>query len=124
MYSALLVEDSAIIRDTLIPTLSELAGIEVLDYAETEADGLALLGARGREAQLLILDIFLRQGTGLGVLEKRAGIHPECTVVLSNHATADMRRRCKKLGASAVFDKSTELDQFFEFCQALPRCCG
>ena len=33
--------------------------------------------------------------------------------VLTNHATADLREACVRLGADAVFDKSTELDEFF-----------
>jgi len=37
-------------------------------------------------------------------------------VVLSNYATADMRRRCTQLGADAVFDKSNEIDALVEYC--------
>jgi len=33
--------------------------------------------------------------------------------VLTNYATADLREACVRLGADAVFDKSTELDEFF-----------
>ena len=33
--------------------------------------------------------------------------------VLTNYATADLRKACVRLGADAVFDKSTELDEFF-----------
>jgi len=37
-------------------------------------------------------------------------------VVLSNYATADMRKRCTQLGADAVFDKSNEIDALVEYC--------
>ena len=37
-------------------------------------------------------------------------------MVLTNYPTPEMRRRCIALGADAVFDKSTELDAFFEHC--------
>jgi two-component system OmpR family response regulator len=37
-------------------------------------------------------------------------------VVLSNYATADMRKRCALLGADAVFDKSNEIDALVEYC--------
>jgi two-component system, OmpR family, response regulator len=37
-------------------------------------------------------------------------------VVLSNHATNDMRWRCSQLGADAVFDKSTEIDALVDYC--------
>jgi DNA-binding NarL/FixJ family response regulator len=42
--------------------------------------------------------------------------HGQKVIVLSNHATADMRRRCAQLGADAVFDKSTEIDNLLDYC--------
>jgi CheY-like chemotaxis protein len=36
---------------------------------------------------------------------------PLRVVVLSNYATAEMRRRCTDLGADEVFDKSSEIDE-------------
>ena len=39
-------------------------------------------------------------------------------VVLSNHATREVRRRCAQLGADAVFDKSTEIDALLDYCEA------
>jgi DNA-binding NarL/FixJ family response regulator len=40
-------------------------------------------------------------------------------VVLSNYATADMRRKCLELGAHRVFDKSTEIDALIQYCGQL-----
>jgi DNA-binding NarL/FixJ family response regulator len=40
-------------------------------------------------------------------------------VVLTNYPTQEMRRRCLALGADAVFDKSNELEAFFEYCSSL-----
>ena len=59
----------------------------------------------------MIVDVFLAQGSGLGVL-KAAREHEKPTklVVLSNYATTDMRRKCIELGADRVFDKSNEID--------------
>jgi len=54
------------------------------------------------------IDIFLRKGSGLGILEHMARYErPPQRVVLTNYATLDMRSRCRALGADAVFDKST-----------------
>jgi len=39
-------------------------------------------------------------------------------VVLTNYADVDIRAQCLALGADAVFDKSTELDAFLEFCES------
>jgi len=36
-------------------------------------------------------------------------------VILTNYATADMHHRCRELGADAVFDKSTEIEQLIDW---------
>jgi DNA-binding NarL/FixJ family response regulator len=75
------------------------------------------LASNPDEWQLLIVDLFLKEGSGLGVLagckERRDG---QRVVVLSNYVTADIRARCEALGADAVFDKSRDLDAFIEYC--------
>jgi len=40
--------------------------------------------------------------------------------VLSNYASADVRRRCLALGADRVFDKSAQIDDLLSYCRALP----
>jgi DNA-binding NarL/FixJ family response regulator len=40
-------------------------------------------------------------------------------VVLTNYATADMRRKCIELGAHRVFDKSNEIDALVLYCKQL-----
>lgn len=37
-------------------------------------------------------------------------------VVRSNYATVELRSQCRELGADRVFDKSTELDTFLDYC--------
>jgi len=113
-----IVEDNATIRENLIGTLEELACIRSMGWSETENDAKAWLSAQPpNEWDLAIVDLFLKQGSGLGVLEacrtRRTG---QRVVVLSNYATADMRRRCTQLGADAVFDKSNEIDALVEYC--------
>ncbi|MDB5753403.1 MAG: putative response regulator, CheY [Ramlibacter sp.] len=115
-----IVEDNATIRDNLIGTLEELASVVSLGWAETEDQARAWFGARSGDWDLAIVDLFLKQGSGLGVLEacRNRGRHQR-VVVLSNYATADMRERCNQLGADAVFDKSNEIDALVDFCLAL-----
>ena len=114
-----IVEDNATIRENLIGTLEELACIQALGWAETEADARAWLVQRAAQWDLTIVDLFLKQGSGLGVLEAcRARRQGQRVVVLSNYATADMRQRCAQLGADAVFDKSNEIDALVEYCIA------
>ena len=115
----ILIEDSWAIRESLIPALAELAGAEVVAIAETADDGIAALTAHADRWQLAIVDMQLRVGTGMDVLRafkaRRAGQH---VVVLTNYATPEVRKRAKEAGADEVFDKSTEVDQFFSTCQA------
>ena len=112
-----IVEDNATIRDNLMATLQELAGIEAVGTAETENQGKAWLLENEQQWDLAIVDLFLKQGSGLGVLEACRSRKPaQKVIVLSNYATADIRKRCKQLGVDAVFDKSNEIDALVDYC--------
>jgi len=115
-----IVEDNATIRENLIGTLEELASVQPLGWAESEGEARSWLAANAARWDLAIVDLFLKQGSGLGVLEamQQRG-SGQRVVVLSNYATDDMRRRCAQLGADAVFDKSNEIDALVEYCLAL-----
>ena len=113
----ILIEDSAVIRESLIPALTELASAEVIAFAETAEDAIALLKREGDRWQLAVVDLYLAQGTGLAVLRACQGRPPhQHMVVLSNYATAEIRRRCAEAGADAVFDKSTEIEKLVDYC--------
>ena len=107
-----IVEDSSIIRDNLTDALRESAPIEVVGCAEDERGAIAWLRDAGNRCDLVIVDIFLKNGSGLGVL-KAMGEIPDAPerIVLSNHATPEIRVKCQQLGAIKVFDKSNELDE-------------
>ena len=111
------VEDSATIRENLIATLEEIAPVKVVGFAETEDEASYWLSVHDSDWQLAIVDLFLKEGSGLGVLKgcQNRRDHQR-VVVLSNYATDDIRRRCVALGADAVFDKSNELELLFDFC--------
>jgi two-component system, OmpR family, response regulator len=112
-----IVEDNATIRENLIGALEELASIESLGWAETETEARDWLARHEQRWELTIVDLFLKEGSGLGVLEACRGRTTEQrVVVLSNYATVDMRKRCLQLGADAVFDKSNEIDALVEYC--------
>ena len=113
-----IVEDNATIRDNLIDALQELADVEAVGCAETELEGRQWLSQNGCSWDLAIVDLFLRQGTGLGVLREclERQTHQK-VVVLSNYATADIRLRCGELGVDAVFDKSNEIDALVTYCR-------
>lgn len=112
-----IVEDNATIRENLIDTLEELTCVKATGFAETEHEGRTWLHDNSNQWDLAIVDLFLRQGSGLGVLEACRDRRPgQKVVVLSNYATADMRKRCTQLGADAVFDKSNEIEALVDYC--------
>jgi len=61
----------------------------------------------------VILDLQLKQGTGLGVLKALAPVRPAGTkvIVLTNYAIPQYRDRSLALGADYFFDKSREYDR-------------
>jgi two-component system OmpR family response regulator len=114
---AYIVEDSATIRENLIETLLELAQVECVGLADAENEAKAWLTVNPHAWDIAVVDLFLRQGSGLKVVEACRKRRPgQKVIVLSNHATADIRRRCAQLGADAVFDKSTEIDNLLDYC--------
>ena len=112
-----IVEDNATIRENLVGTLEELTCISTIGYSETEADARDWLRGHRDAWELAIVDLFLREGNGLGVLQECMSRQPaQKVVVLTNYATPDIRKRCALLGVDAVFDKSNEIDGLVDFC--------
>ncbi|MDH4390570.1 MAG: response regulator transcription factor [Aquabacterium sp.] len=115
-----IVEDSPIIRQNLIATLEEMLPLQVVGTAEDERTAVAWMQSPGAHCDLMMIDIFLKAGTGLEVLRQAPALLPGAQlVVLTNYATPDMRRRCAQLGAHRVFDKSAELEELLAFCARL-----
>lgn len=112
-----LVEDNALIRENLEGTLEELAGARVVGFSETEDDGVRWLHKHPNDWDLAIVDVFLREGSGLGVASACQQRQPhQKLVMLTNYATRDIRARCASLGVDAVFDKSNEIEDLMDFC--------
>ena len=114
-----LIEDNPTIRDNLISTLEELAPVQTVGTCDTEKEGADWLMRHDGQWDLAIVDLFLRDGSGMGVLQACRGRRPlQKMVVFSNYATQEMRSRCAQLGVDAVFDKSTEIDGLLAYCLA------
>jgi two-component system, OmpR family, response regulator len=104
----------------LIATLEELTDVTAVGTAETEKEAIVWLTNSSHAWDLAIVDLFLKQGTGLGVVSACKNRLPQQKVlVLSNYATPDVRKQCALLGADAVFDKSTEIEQLLAYCDTL-----
>ena len=114
-----IVEDNKVIYENLVSTLEELANVEVVGHAKDEETAVQWL-SHGERFDLMIVDIFLLTGSGLGVLKaaQEARIAAR-RVVLTNYATPDIRKRCALLGADRVFDKSCELEDLIAYCERI-----
>lgn len=111
-----LVEDSPVIRDNLSESLEELVGARVVGWAATEDEASQWLADHPTAWDLAVVDLFLLQGNGLNVVT-RCGNRDlrQKVIVLTNYATPAMRQRCLAVGADAVFDKATEIDEFTRY---------
>jgi DNA-binding NarL/FixJ family response regulator len=119
ILTTILVEDNTRIRETLVPAMEKIAGLQVVATAETARDAVAAMTVHPGW-RILVVDMFLKEGSGLEVLQATQNRKPgKKIVVLTNYATQQIRKRCAALGADGVFDKSTELDDFFDFCASL-----
>jgi DNA-binding NarL/FixJ family response regulator len=111
----IIVEDSAIIRSRLMESLAEIPNIEVVGEVETEAAALAAMSDRPWDAA--VLDLQLKQGTGLGLLKALArGVRPPNAkvIVFTNYAFPQYRERSLALGADFFFDKAREFHRVRE----------
>jgi two-component system, OmpR family, response regulator len=112
-----LAEDNETIARNLIETLQEICEVKVVAVGATQNEASQWLAMHDHEWDLAIVDLFLKEGSGLGVL---AGCRNrddwQKVVVLTNYATPEIRKRATELGANAVFDKSSELEQLFAYC--------
>lgn len=108
-----LVEDNPLIRTMLTEMLDEVVGAQVVAWAESERRAIETM--KTVEWDVALVDLFLTEGSGLGVAQAFIGrpAHQRLFVV-SNYATADIRDRCRAYDVDGTFDKSTELDQLLE----------
>lgn len=114
-----LVEDNHIILDNLVSTLEELTHVKAIGMADSEEEGAEWLNSHAEQWDLAIIDLFLKKGSGLGILAAcRRRDKRQKMVVLSNYPTSEVRLRCAQLGVDAVFDKSTEIDALVNYCAA------
>lgn len=114
---AFLVEDSPVIAHNLEASLQELTPVVVVGSAADERGAVRWLRENPGTCDIVIVDIFLNGGSGLGVVRAAVELaEAPVLAVLTNYATSEIRQRCLDLGADRVFDKSTELDELIHYC--------
>lgn len=115
-----LVEDSERIRARLAEMLAEIPNIAVAFAAETEGEAVRLMAAEPWD--VLILDLQLKVGTGLGVLKAMQGLfsrESHTAIVLTNYGFPQYRERALALGAHHFFDKAKDMPALRKVLQEL-----
>lgn len=105
----LLVEDLPRVQLMLRELIEEAGRFEVVGVADTEDQALSLYDQR--EPEVVVVDLNLRSGTGMGVLQRirqrKSAVRP-LLIVLTNHTLPVLRNACEKAGADHFLDKSRE----------------
>ncbi len=110
------VEDNQEIHENLVGALEELTCVRVVGGTATEEGALAWIAAQN-PWDMLIVDLFLKGGSGMRLVQRVQRARPEQKIIVfSNYVNASVRKRCAQLGVDAVFDKSTEIDALVDYC--------
>lgn len=119
MLKVFLIEDAPRIRSILIEFLLSTGKIEVVGVAEGQQEAVQSLRALAWD--VAIIDIALREGSGLDVLralnEDTADYGTR--LVFTNHPNSALRDRALALGAQAFFDKSHEMEKLVDCVTAM-----
>jgi DNA-binding NarL/FixJ family response regulator len=116
----LLVEDSPLIRDRLIESISSLDNVDIVGHADTAADAISTL--QRIACDVVVLDLQLRAGHGFNVLAalRTWSDRPRITViVLTDFSSPVYRERSMQSGADYFFDKARDYDRLTELLEQL-----
>lgn len=111
----LIVDDSKLLIDRLIPFLSEIKGIDSIDTAADVASALEIIKSKIHD--ITILDIQLPDGSGIDILKEMKKInHPAKIIMLTNYAIPIYKRICLEQGADFFLDKTMEFEKVYDIC--------
>jgi DNA-binding NarL/FixJ family response regulator len=117
----LLVEDSKVLTERLTEAIRQIADVELVGTADSEAGALAAF--KSRPVDVIILDLHLRQGTGFGVMRALAAAQEKPRIiVLTNYDLPEYKNAAIALGATHFLDKARDYgrlpDVLHEICEA------
>lgn len=103
----LLVEDSKVLTERLSEAIKQIADVELVGTADTEAEAVAAV--KKQAVDVIILDLHLKQGTGFGVMRGlAAGSSKPRIVVLTNYDLPEYKNAAMALGATHFLDKARD----------------
>ena len=108
----LLIEDSALLRASIMDMLQACPHVSIDDYAATQQDAVSLLDSK--QYDFMIADIELAQGNGFNVikhtLQDTYAFKRPLTLVLTNHTNVYYKNMARTLGVEYFFDKSMDFE--------------
>ncbi len=111
-----LVEDDPRMQRELTRVVEALPGGGIVLAAESAQPAIDWLARHPHGWDLLIVDMFLKQGHGFEVLRgARKSLPHQRSVMLSNYGRDEVDRYVQEAGADRFFDKSFELDDLARY---------
>lgn len=105
----LLVEDLRAAHDLVAELLEIVGGFRIVGHCQTEGAALQWLHDHPEGADLVILDLMLREGSGFTILAELERRTAPDVVVFSDFASPAVVGKCRSLGAKAAIAKSDYL---------------
>lgn len=109
----ILIEDSELIRGIVLEAIEGIEGVRVVAYADGQE--LALSKIEAHRPDLIVLDLELVEGDGLGVLQ---ALHSQpnkygapIKLIYTNYSSNMIKRRCEIFDIQGYFDKSYQFDE-------------
>jgi len=120
MSRILIVEDTRLMRDSLVDVLTELDHQVVT--AENGAEAVDMIAA-GQVFDLIITDIIMPEMDGIEAIMEVQTMSPETPIIAISGGSARLEKAAgldtaKRLGAVAVLEKPFEIDSLLAAIQA------
>ena len=110
MVKVLIIDDSILVQQRLVGMLAEIDGIEVVGEAKGESEALSKVIELVPD--VVILDVRLREGNGINVLQKIKNDSANTVVIIiTSYPYPQYRKRCAAAGADFFFSKLAEFDK-------------
>jgi len=122
----LLIEDSRPIKERLANLLTVPGQMRIAGSAATEKEAIEQIDAA--EFDVLIVDVELREGSGIGAIRRGREHYPAARqpliIVLTNYPLPAVRSHCFRAGADHFLDKMRQFQDVKALINAAPRLSG
>ena len=116
----LIADDSELIRDSLANLISGIPAITIIGQAENTREAETYINRAAPE--IVILDIRMPGGNGMGLLKKIKTQSPHTVVIMfTDYPYQLYRERSMELGADYFFEKSTEFEKLINTLKRLTK---